>query len=324
LKLIKLSLRLKYLRKNALSEFKNIMNDILSKCSIFWKYLSLLFSSLNKVFKFFTKLLFKHDVITISELWIAPIIFIFQDKMTPPKHLTPAGKGKAKVDEYAECPAESLQKVPQQIEFLLGLENPTRLTPAEKGKAKVNKYDEPPAENQQKFPQQIEFFNLETTKSIVLEEVLQTSTKYSRGDLTNYPFHIQILLDNLTQAFLKHHKNLHDKYHLSYNKILSQSIASSNNQPAAKIFNWIRSPTGIYQIQRISPKEMGKIRQRVLDLPGEIQNLIFTSSSYTEYFDRWIQRMMLITNGKDLEYKKVYGAKTLRVFEPHCEFPGII
>jgi hypothetical protein len=34
--------------------------------------------------------------------------------------------------------------------------------------------------------------------------------------------------------------------------------------------------------------------------------------------------MMLITNGKDLEYKKVYGAKTLRVFEPHCEFPGLI
>jgi hypothetical protein len=88
LKLIKLSLRLKYLRKNALSEFKNIMNDILSKCSIFWKYLSLLFSSLYKVFKFFTKLLFKHDVITISELWIAPNIFIFQDKMTPLKQLS--------------------------------------------------------------------------------------------------------------------------------------------------------------------------------------------------------------------------------------------
>jgi hypothetical protein len=33
---------------------------------------------------------------------------------------------------------------------------------------------------------------------------------------------------------------------------------------------------------------------------------------------------MLITNGTDLEYKKVYGAKTLRVFEPHCEFPGLL
>jgi len=69
---------------------------------------------------------------------------------------------------------------------------------------------------------------------------------------------------------------------------------------------------------------MGKVRQRVLDLPGEIQNLIFLSPAYTEYFDRWIQRMMLITNGKNFEYKKVFGIKTLRVFEPHCEFPGLI
>jgi hypothetical protein len=56
---------------------------------------------------------------------------------------------------------------------------------------------------------------------------------------------------------------------------------------------------------------MEKIRQRVLDLPGEIQNLIFTNPSYTEYFDRWIQRMMLITNGKNFEYKKIFGIKTL-------------
>jgi hypothetical protein len=114
------------------------------------------------------------------------------------------------------------------------------------------------------------------------------------------------------------------EYHLIYNKILSQSIASANDQPTAKIVNQIRSPTEIYQIQRINPKEMGKIQQKVLNLPSEIQNLIFTSPSYTEYFDRWIQRMMLITNGKDLEYNKVYGAKTLRIFEPHCEFPGLI
>jgi hypothetical protein len=69
---------------------------------------------------------------------------------------------------------------------------------------------------------------------------------------------------------------------------------------------------------------MGKVRRKVLDLPSEIQNLIFHNPSYTEYFDRWIQRMMLITNGEDKEYKEVYGKKTLRVFEPHCCFPGLI
>jgi len=342
--------------KNAPSEFLNIINDILgplSKYSIVYIYLNLLFNYLNN--------LFKHDAIT-PEFWIISNIFIFQDKMTPlkklsstekgkaklaklikqaefppeiqnPELLTPAEKGKAKVDKYAENPAENLQKVPQQIEFpnqILNLKNPKRLTTAKKGKAKVNEYDEPLAEIQQKVPQQIEFFNLEKTNSIILEKVLQTSTKYSKGDLNNYPIHIQILLDNLTQAFLKNHKNLHDKsmkaikYHLSCNKILLQSITFPNDQPAAKIVNRIRSPIEIYQIQRISPKEMGKIRQRVLDLPSEIQNLIFTSPSYTEYFDRWIQRIMLITNGTDLEYKKVYGAKTLRVFEPHCEFPGLL
>jgi hypothetical protein len=51
------------------------------------------------------------------------------------------------VDKYAEYPKENQQKVPQQIEFF-NLENPKRLTPAEKGKAKVNEYDEPPAEIQ--------------------------------------------------------------------------------------------------------------------------------------------------------------------------------
>jgi hypothetical protein len=33
---------------------------------------------------------------------------------------------------------------------------------------------------------------------------------------------------------------------------------------------------------------------------------------------------MLITNGKNFEFKKIFGIKTLRVFEPHCEFPGLI
>jgi len=69
---------------------------------------------------------------------------------------------------------------------------------------------------------------------------------------------------------------------------------------------------------------MGKVRQKVLDLHGEIQNLIFHNPSYTEYFDKWIQRMMLIVNGEDKEYKKVYGRKTIKVFEPHCSFPGLI
>jgi hypothetical protein len=107
------------------------------------------------------------------------------------------------------------------------------------------------------------------------------------------------------------------EYLLSYNKILLQSVVSTSSKR-------IRSPTEIYQLQRVSPKEMRKVRQRVLDLPGEIQNLIFQSPAYTEYFDRWIQRMMLITNGKNFEYKKVFGIKTLRVFEPYCEFPGLI
>jgi len=31
-----------------------------------------------------------------------------------------------------------------------------------------------------------------------MEEVLQTSAKFLRDNTTNYPIHIQILLDNLT------------------------------------------------------------------------------------------------------------------------------
>jgi hypothetical protein len=210
------------------------------------------------------------------------------------------------------------------------IQNPKRLTPAEKAKAKVNEYEEFPAEIQQKIPQRIEFLNPNHTNSIIMEEVLQTSAKFLGDNPTNYPIHIQILLDNLTRAFIKRHINLHEKsmkvleYHLICNEILLQSIASPNDQPAAKIINWARSPTEIYQIQIISPKEMGKVRRKVLDLPSEIQNLIFHNPSYTEYFDRWIQRMMLITNGEDKEYKEVYSKKTLRVFEPHCCFPGLI
>jgi hypothetical protein len=102
--------------------------------------------------------------------------------------------------------------------------------------------------------------------------------------------------------------------HLICNEILLQSIVFYNNPPTVKIINRARSPTEIYQIQRISPKEMEKARQNILDLPGEIQNLIFHDPSYTEYFDRLIQRMMIIANGEDIEYKKVYGEKSLRVF----------
>jgi hypothetical protein len=210
------------------------------------------------------------------------------------------------------------------------IQNPKRLTPAEKGKAKVNEYEEFPAEILQKIPQRIEFLNSDYTNSIIMEEVLQTSTKFLRDNTTNYHIHIQILLDNLTRAFIKKHRNLHEKsmkaleYHLNCNEILLQSIASYNNPQAAKIINRARSPTEIYQIQRISHKEMRIAGQMVLDLPGEIQNLIFHDSSYTEYFDRWIQRMMIIANEEDIEYKKVYGEKSLRVFELHFSFPGLI
>jgi hypothetical protein len=34
--------------------------------------------------------------------------------------------------------------------------------------------------------------------------------------------------------------------------------------------------------------------------------------------------MMIIANGEDIEYKKVFGEKSLRVFEPHYSFPGLI
>jgi len=58
----------------------------------------LLFNPLNKIFKFFIKLLLKHDVITTSELWVVSNIFIFQDKMTPLKQLSSIEKGRAKVN----------------------------------------------------------------------------------------------------------------------------------------------------------------------------------------------------------------------------------
>jgi hypothetical protein len=48
--------------------------------------LSLLFDPLNNISKYFPKMLFKHNV--ISEFWIVSNIFIFQDKMTPPKSLS--------------------------------------------------------------------------------------------------------------------------------------------------------------------------------------------------------------------------------------------
>jgi hypothetical protein len=82
-----------------------------------------------------------------------------------------------------------LQKISQQVDSF-NLENPKLLTPAEEGNAKVNEYGESPAEIYQKVPQQIEFLNPEKTNSIILEEVLQTSTKYSKGDPNSYPLHI--------------------------------------------------------------------------------------------------------------------------------------
>jgi hypothetical protein len=50
------------------------------------------------------------------------------------------------------------------------IQNPKRLTPAEKGKAKMNEYEEFPVEIQQKIPQRIEFLNTDHTNSIILEK----------------------------------------------------------------------------------------------------------------------------------------------------------
>jgi hypothetical protein len=58
-------------------------------------------------------------------------------------------------------------------------------------------------EIQQKIPQWIEFLNTDHTNSIILEEVLQTSAKFLVDNFTNYPIHIQILLDNLSRTFIK-------------------------------------------------------------------------------------------------------------------------
>jgi hypothetical protein len=78
---------------------RKLQNDIfsfVSKYSIYWVYLSLLFSLLNKISKYSTKMLLKHNVI-ISGFWIVSNIFIFQEKMTPPKFLSSTKKGKAKL-----------------------------------------------------------------------------------------------------------------------------------------------------------------------------------------------------------------------------------
>jgi hypothetical protein len=169
--------------------------DMKSKYSIYWICLSLLFDPLNNISKYFPKMFFKHNV--ISEFWIVSNLFIFQDKMTPPKslssteerkaksakilkiwnfppeiqnpeHLTLTGKGIAKVD-YADGPVERLQKVSQHIEFF-NLKNPKHLTPAEEGTAKVVEYVERPAERLQKKPQQIDPFNLVNPKRLTLAE----------------------------------------------------------------------------------------------------------------------------------------------------------
>jgi hypothetical protein len=65
--------------------------------------------------------------------------------MTHPKQYTSIGKEKD----------TKLTKLIKQGEFPTEIENPKRLTLAEKGKAKVDEYAEYPAENLQKFPQQI-------------------------------------------------------------------------------------------------------------------------------------------------------------------------
>jgi hypothetical protein len=114
--------------KNAPSEFQNIILSPLSQYSIFWKCLGLFSNTLNKS-------LFKHDVI-IYEFWIITKIYIFQDKMTPPKFLSSTEKGKAK-----------LTKLSKHAEFPPEIQNPEHLTPAEKGRAKVNEYAEYPAES---------------------------------------------------------------------------------------------------------------------------------------------------------------------------------
>jgi hypothetical protein len=117
--------------ENALSKFQSIIFSF--KYSIYLVYLSLLFSPLNKISKYFTKMLFKHNVIITSELWIVSNIFIFQAKMTPPKFLSSTEEGKTKLTKFSK-----------QWNFPPEIQNPKHLTPVRKEIAKVNKYAEGP------------------------------------------------------------------------------------------------------------------------------------------------------------------------------------
>jgi hypothetical protein len=95
----------------------------ISKHSIYWICLSLSFNPLKDISIYFSKIIFKHNV--ISKFWIKSNIFISQDKMAPPKPLssTKERKNKAKILKSWNFPQE--------------IQNPEHLTLAGKGKAKV-------------------------------------------------------------------------------------------------------------------------------------------------------------------------------------------
>jgi hypothetical protein len=171
--------------KNAPSEFQNIMNEIFTPFTNFsiiyiddvfifsksieqhWKHLQTLveiiknnrlvvpFIGINLFHKFLESLNYIADTLNGKHLTLQIDMFSISGIMTPRR-----------------------------------VQNPKCLTPAEKGKAKVNEYEEFLAEVQQKIPQWIDFLNPNHTNSIILEEVLQTSAKFLGGNPTSYPIHI--------------------------------------------------------------------------------------------------------------------------------------
>jgi hypothetical protein len=111
-------------------------------------------------------------------------------------------------------------------------------------------------------------------------------------------------------------------YCFAVDEALIATSFSKNQGPADKPEGTLE-PTAHYDYHRISPFGRLEVQKKFLTLTEELQNKILSSRSFYEYFDRWIQTMMLLGDKPDEKIKNEFGPYSFRMYEMIDGFPKV-
>ena len=146
-------------------------------------------------------------------------------------------------------------------------------------------------------------------KSEILQEVLRTNLIFQNGELTDLPFHIKLLLDNLQATFTLTQKPLFQKtlkaleLHLVSTNAFIEALgcqlpgkedgdSSSTKTESQSLKSYLIRTS----FSKLHPKIQQKTRLAIRTLPPEIQQNILTHKAIKSSYDRWMHLFKVLVS----------------------------